>query len=68
VNLIDLSSEEICEALVRHVEVMGSEVFEKNFVKDGKTLCSIWCIVGSNAEQFRDAARRWLAENGFKED
>lgn len=27
------TSEEVCEALVRHVEVSGSECFEKNFIK-----------------------------------
>jgi hypothetical protein len=62
------TSEEICEALVRHVEVSGSEVFEKNFMKDGKTVCTVWCMVGPNALGFRDMARQWLEDNGFKED
>lgn len=62
------TSEEICEALVRHVEASGSEVFEKNFVKDGETICTVWCMVGPNAQDFRNMARLWLDENGFHED
>ena len=63
-----MSSEEICEALVRHVEVSGSEVFEKNFVKDGKVVCTVWCVIGDNAESFMDGTRAWLDENEFKRD
>jgi hypothetical protein len=63
-----MTSEEICEALVRHVEVLGSEVFEKNFIKDERIICSVWCIVGSNAEEFALMVRRWLKENGFHLD
>lgn len=62
------TSEEICEALVRHVEVSGSEVFEKNFEQGGKIVCSVWCIVGNNAEAFALAVREWLAANGFNPD
>lgn len=62
------SSEEICEALVRYVEASGSEVFEKNFVKGGKVVCTVWCMIGDNAEAFADAVRGWLSENGFKLD
>jgi uncharacterized protein YkuJ len=62
------TSEEICEALVRHVETNGSEVFEKNFEKNGKILCSVFCIVGPNAEAFNRAVNRWLDRNGFKLD
>jgi len=61
-------SEEICEALVRHVEMSGSEVFEKNFQKDGKIICSVWCIIGSNAQIFAEETRAWLTEQGLKED
>lgn len=62
------TSEEICEALVRHVEASGWEVFEKNFVKNGKVVCSVWCIVGGNAQTFCDMIRQWLADNEFNED
>ncbi len=62
------TSEEICEALVRHVEIVGSEVFEKNFIKDGKVVCSVWCVVGDNAEAFMRQSRKWLEDNGFKKD
>ncbi len=67
-NGINSSSEEICEALVRHVEMTGSEVFEKNFEKRGEVVCSVWCIVGPNAQKFRDMVREWLASEGFNED
>lgn len=60
--------EEICEALVRHVEVSGSEVFEKNFVKDGRILCTVFCIIGDNAQPFTKSVRDWLDSNGFRED
>lgn len=62
------TSEEICEALVRHVEASGSEVFEKNFIKRGEVVCSVWCIIGDNAEEFAEMVRRWLADRGFKLD
>ncbi len=63
-----MTSEEICEALVRHVEVSGSEVFEKNFVQSGKITCSVWCIIGSNADGFAMMVRSWLEEQGFHLD
>ena len=62
------TTEEICEALVRFVEVSGSEVFEKNFEKDGRAICTVWCVVGPNAQSFRDMVRQWLSKNGFNED
>lgn len=62
------SSEEICEDLVRHVETTGSEVFEKNFVKDGRIICTVWCMVGLNAQPFNEVVKEWLYANGFKED
>ena len=63
-----MSSEEICEALVRHVETSGSEVFEKNFVNGGRIICSVWCVIGDNAEPFALKTMEWLAENGFTLD
>jgi hypothetical protein len=62
------TSNEICEALVRHVEVSGSEVFEKNFVRAGKTICTVWCVIGDNAEPFAEMVQGWLADQGFKLD
>ncbi len=61
-------SDEICEALLRHTETSGSEVFEKHFMMNGRVAGSIWCIVGPNSEDFSAAVRRWLDENGFKLD
>lgn len=62
------TSEEICEALVRHVETTGSEVFEKNFVKNGEIRCTVWCMIGPNAQAFRDMINAWLIDTGFNED
>lgn len=62
------TSEEICEALVRHVEVSGSECFEKNFVQRGRIVCTVWCILGENAQPFAEMVRRWLGDHGFKLD
>ena len=62
------TSEEICEALVRHVEASGSEVFEKNFVRGGRTICTVWCMVGPEAQEFSEAITEWLKDNGFKDE
>lgn len=62
------TSEEICEALVRHVKVSGSEVFEKNFVQGDRIVCTVWCVIGPNADDFAWKTRKWLEENGFKLD
>ncbi len=63
-----MTSDEICEALVRHVEVTGSEVFEKNFIKDGKIICTLWCVIGDNAQPFNEEVKKWLDLNGFELD
>ncbi len=62
------TSEDICEALLRHTEMSGSEVFEKNFEAGGKIMASVWCIVGKDAESFALACREWLKENGYAFD
>lgn len=61
------SPEEISEALVRHVETSGYEVFERNFVKDGRILCTVWCMVGEDAQEFSLAMQEWLMDHGFNE-
>jgi hypothetical protein len=62
------TSEEICEALVRHVETSGSEVFEKNFIKGDRIVCTVFCVIGTNADDFNWMVHRWLDANGFKLD
>jgi hypothetical protein len=62
------TSEEICEALVRHVETTGSESFGKNFIQGRRIRCTVWCVLGDGAEEFCRMAERWLAENGYGED
>jgi hypothetical protein len=62
------NSDEICEALVRHLEISGSEVFEKSFVKNGRVVCAVYCIVGENSEPFMNAVQKWFEEQGFNKD
>lgn len=63
------SSEEICEALVRHVEVSGSDVLEKHYVDGtGKVLATCWCVVGEDSAGFAEMAREWLIANGYVGD
>jgi hypothetical protein len=62
------TSEDICEALVRHTEMIGSEVFEKFFVKNGRIKCVVYCVIGENAEPFRESVHEWLKDNGLSED
>ena len=57
---------ELCEALVRYVEEVGEEMFEKNYVnKDGDIVCSVWCIVGPNAAELTAMVREWANNSGF---
>lgn len=62
------TSEEICEALTRHVEMSGSEAFGKHFEQGGRTTVAIFCVVGPNAARFRRMAEQWLERNGFTQD
>jgi hypothetical protein len=62
----ELTTEKACEFLVRHLELLGEEMFEKNFVKDGRILCSVFCIIGPNAEELTGLIREWASTSGFK--
>jgi hypothetical protein len=62
------TSEEICEALVRHLEAIGSDSLEKNFIQGDRITCSVWCVIGQDAEAFAEMARKWMDENGYKVD
>jgi hypothetical protein len=64
----DYTSEELCEALVRKLEVSGSEILEKNFIKDGKMVCTVWLMIGPNTQPFHDMICKWLEKEGFKLD
>ncbi len=58
---------DICEALARHLEHTGEEMFEKNFIKaDGKIHCSVFAVIGPNAEEFTALVREWATKSGFK--
>lgn len=61
------TSEEICEALVRHVEMTGEEVFQKMFIKDGRVQCVVFCMIGPNSEEFTIAVEKLLDMMGFTE-
>ncbi len=61
-----MSTEQLCEGLIRHLEIQGEEVFEKNFIKDDKITCSVFAIVGDNAEEMTGLFREWMASKGFK--
>lgn len=62
-----MTSEELCEGLVRHLETMGEEMFEKNFIgSNGEIQCSVFCIVGPNAAEMTALVREWAHDNGFK--
>lgn len=63
---MEVTTEEVCEALTRHMEEAGEEVFEKNFIKDGEIVVSVFCIVGSNAAEMTALVREWLQHSGFK--
>jgi hypothetical protein len=62
------SREEICNDLIRHVEIAGSEAFNKCFVRSNKIECTVWCMIGPNAEAFNEIAEKWMEDNGFKRD
>ena len=63
---VEYTSDEVCESLVRHLEVVGEEVFEKSYVKGDKVLASVFAIVGPSAERMTRMFRRWCERNGFK--
>ena len=61
-----MTTEELCEGLVRHLETTGEELFEKNYYKDDRILCSVFVIVGDNAEELTGLVREWAQKRGFK--
>jgi hypothetical protein len=74
--LRDATSEELCEALVRHLELIGEDVLEKNFQRfadrgDGEnvieTLATVWVVLGSDADSFRAWVREWMKQNGYNQ-
>lgn len=60
-----MTSDELCEGLVRHLETTGEEMLEKNFTKDGRVLCSVFVIIGDNAEEMTALIREWAHKAGF---
>lgn len=62
------SSDEICESLTRHVEMSGSEAFDKTFIQGNKIKVSIWVVLGEHAARFNADCEQWMVDNGFNED
>ena len=62
-----MTTEVLCEGLIRHLETSGHELFEKNFVRDGEILCSVFAIVGPNAEELTGMVREWAHSKGLKQ-
>jgi len=60
--------EALCEAVVRQTEIAGSECFEKNYVKDGDILASVFCFVGPHASEMTAMIREQLDHFGFRRD
>jgi hypothetical protein len=63
---MEVTTEEVCEALTRHLEESGEELFEKNFIKNGEILVSIFAIIGPNAPEMTALFREWAMGSGFK--
>jgi len=61
-----VTTDELCEGLIRHLETIGEETLEKNFTRDGEILCSVFAIVGPNAEEMTGLFREWMASKGYQ--
>ncbi len=62
-----MTTEELCEELLRHLETSGEEMFEKNFLRpDGEIAATIFCIVGPNSTELTALVREWAHNSGFK--
>jgi hypothetical protein len=61
-------TEALCEAPTRHTEIQGAELFEKNYIKNGKVLATVFCVVGKHAEELTALVREWMTKEGFKKN
>jgi hypothetical protein len=68
INLAEeLTTTELCEGLIRHLETAGGETLEKNYIlKNGSIHASVFVIVGENAEEMTGLVREWFASKGLK--
>jgi hypothetical protein len=64
-NDIQLSTEECCEFLIRRLETVGEEFFEKNYIQNNEIKASVFAVVGPNSEVVTGMLREWLHQNGF---
>lgn len=68
-SLVDENDHEaLCEAVVRQTEIAGSECFEKNYIKNGEILATVFCFVGPHASEMTAMVREHLSHYGFHRD
>lgn len=63
-----MTTEEACEFLVREIEANGAESFEKNFIRNGEIICSVFVFVGPHANEITGMIREHLHHYGFHRD
>lgn len=61
-----ITTEQACESLARNLETVGEEMFEKNFVRNDEILCSVFCIIGPNAQELTALIREWATSKRMK--
>jgi hypothetical protein len=60
-------SDDICNALLKHITDVGDDVFERQFLDaEGNIIATVMCIRGPDASDFTGAMREWLIDNGYK--
>lgn len=60
------TTEGACEFLARHLESTGEEMLEKNFIKEGEILVSVFCVIGPSAGEMTALIREWASAKGMK--
>ena len=59
---------DLCEALARHVEVSGSEIYSNRQRLNGEVVATVWCVVGQHAAEFDAMVREWFRQDRFNVD
>lgn len=67
-EISEFSTEDLSEALIRHLEIVGAEVLHKSHMTGDRVDAAVWCFVGSNVDEINKAIVEYLQSNGFKED
>ena len=61
-----MDTTQICEALIRHMEIEGCEMFEKNYIRNGEIHATVLGIIGPNAEELTGLIREWAMAKELK--